>query len=370
MRNFKTLLRMTASERAMGHFMRAPDHTSAESGGAPAAKADEAEPSSGADQSTEEQLTTEQALEKEFIQHEDEDGEDAPDDDDDGEDSGEDSAEDDDDEFEGDEEEGGDADESEEAEGEGDDNGEPSDKQSEADPELVRRAEEAEREAARLRKLAEDKGIDLDASNEVELPEEPDPDKYTYGEHDEQYIKDLAKYEAKMEVLAEQAETRFKASAATLDAKWAKNLAANKTRYADFDEVVVKGAKDGTWDASPVVAVAIKDSDHGVDIAYRLASNPEEAKRISALSPLEQARELGRMEAGIEHEKAAEQRKAERTEQRREARRVSNAPKPPKRKIRGGGGTRSATSADTDDFAAFDKMAQEKLDKAAQGFGY
>jgi len=47
------------------------------------------------------------------------------------------------------------------------------------------------------------------------------------------------------------------------------------------------------------MAQAVQASDAGPDIAYYLGSNPKEADRISRLSPILQAKEIGRIEAKI-----------------------------------------------------------------------
>jgi hypothetical protein len=47
------------------------------------------------------------------------------------------------------------------------------------------------------------------------------------------------------------------------------------------------------------MAETIKASDLGPDLAYWLGSNPKEAERISRLSPLLQAREIGKIEAKL-----------------------------------------------------------------------
>lgn len=64
-------------------------------------------------------------------------------------------------------------------------------------------------------------------------------------------------------------------------------------KYADFKQVVYN-------DDLPItdeMADTIRSSDIGPDIAYYLGSNPKEAARISRLSPLIQAKELGKIEA-------------------------------------------------------------------------
>ncbi|MGH8523668.1 MAG: hypothetical protein ACREXY_05465, partial [Gammaproteobacteria bacterium] len=61
----------------------------------------------------------------------------------------------------------------------------------------------------------------------------------------------------------------------------------------DFDEVLM------TADApvSQAVQQALLTSEHGPAIMYQLAKNPAELARLSALPPLDAAREIGRLEA-------------------------------------------------------------------------
>jgi hypothetical protein len=66
-------------------------------------------------------------------------------------------------------------------------------------------------------------------------------------------------------------------------------------RYDDFDQVV----KNPNLPITDYMAQAIKSSDVGPDVAYWLGTNPKEASRISRLSPLLQAKEIGRIEAKI-----------------------------------------------------------------------
>lgn len=312
------------------------------------------------------ELTTEQKLEKEFGQ--------VPDSDDGSESS------------DGDGDEDEDGDEADDPKGEGDDDGgasgdddEPGEGKGEAgtppkkDPsqeridELTARARDAERDRDKAYETLRAKGIDPSSADDLDLsvPEAPDPSKFEFGENDLDYIKAVAKHDARIEVLEDQAKARFTAEAANLDAKWTKNLVGAATRYPDFDEVVVQGGKDQKWACPPVIAVAVKDSDYGPDIAYQLAKDPDEAKRISKLSPLEQAREFGRIEERHHAKAERAKRKAEADGGKPKPRIVSRAPEPPKRHVRGGGGTHGV-SADTDDFAAFDRLA-DKLIKSKTG---
>jgi hypothetical protein len=68
-----------------------------------------------------------------------------------------------------------------------------------------------------------------------------------------------------------------------------------RAKYDDFEQV----AYNPQLRVTDVMAETIKASEMGPDLAYWLGSNPKEADRISRLSPLLQAREIGRMEAKL-----------------------------------------------------------------------
>jgi len=66
-------------------------------------------------------------------------------------------------------------------------------------------------------------------------------------------------------------------------------------KYDDFEQV----AYNSKLPITDAMAQTIQASDVGPDIAYFLGSNPKEAERISRLSPLSQAKELGKIEAKL-----------------------------------------------------------------------
>lgn len=116
------------------------------------------------------------------------------------------------------------------------------------------------------------------------------------------YLVARAKFEAKQEILAEQraqAERQERAQrqqhAEQVRQSFQERAAAARERYQDFDEV----AFDASVPVSEEMTVVIAESEHGPDIAYYLGSHPDEARRIASLSPLAQARELGRIEAKV-----------------------------------------------------------------------
>lgn len=76
---------------------------------------------------------------------------------------------------------------------------------------------------------------------------------------------------------------------------WVEQVEEARSRYQDFDKVVF----DQTAPISEGLASLLMTSDMGADIAYHLASNRAEAKRLSELPPVEAAREIGRLEARL-----------------------------------------------------------------------
>jgi len=68
-----------------------------------------------------------------------------------------------------------------------------------------------------------------------------------------------------------------------------------RNKYDDFEQV----AYNPKLPITDAMAQTIQSSEVGPDMAYYLGSNPKEAERISRLSPLAQAKELGKIEAKL-----------------------------------------------------------------------
>lgn len=66
-------------------------------------------------------------------------------------------------------------------------------------------------------------------------------------------------------------------------------------KYDDFDQV----ARNPSLAVTDVMADAIVASEIGPDVLYHLGLNPKEATRISKLSPILQAKEIGKIEAKV-----------------------------------------------------------------------
>lgn len=69
-----------------------------------------------------------------------------------------------------------------------------------------------------------------------------------------------------------------------------------RAKYDDFDEV----AFSNNVAITDTMTEVIVQSDKGPDVAYHLGSHPETAARIASLSPVQQAVELGKIEASLD----------------------------------------------------------------------
>lgn len=220
-----------------------------------------------------------------------------------------------------------------------------------------RRAADATRDAEfwRAKALEGAKPAEKPAAGQPDPNAEPDPEKYEFGEADAKYIKDLASYEVRTQMAQQTADAAQNAELARLEANWQGNIGKVVERLPDFNEKVVQTAEKGEWPCPPIVSLGIRDSSVGPDIAYHLATNIGEAKRIAALDPYQQAREFGKLEYRFQAEETARSKPPAPVK-------VSETPAPPSSQVRGSGG-KFATAADTEDFASFEKMADGVLTK-------
>lgn len=81
----------------------------------------------------------------------------------------------------------------------------------------------------------------------------------------------------------------------SIEEAYAEREEAAREKYDDFEQVVY----NPNLPITDSMAEAIQSSDVGPDVAYYLATNIKEADRISRLSPILQAREIGKIEAKL-----------------------------------------------------------------------
>ena len=134
--------------------------------------------------------------------------------------------------------------------------------------------------------------------------------KYPLGEFDPQYIKDTVSHTLKVEREAmkqreqEEAQQRERQQAMQeLDSQWGEKLDTARERYSDFDEkgqqlIDSLGGIDQQY--GEYLSTTIKEMDHGAEVLYYLANNPEEAATIIGMGAQKATIALGRLEATLE----------------------------------------------------------------------
>jgi hypothetical protein len=179
----------------------------------------------------------------------------------------------------------------------------------------------------------------------------PDPARYQYGDLDPNYLSDLADFKAEQKVQAlrqelmadRQQEVAYREAEVIRD-RALQVAEVGTERYPDFNEVVVEGAENDEWPLTETMLQSALDSEKGPDILYYLATHPDEAEKVARMDTRQQDRWFGRME--VQFERPA-------------PRKVSRAPAPVN-SARGSGG-RFAPDPSTSDFAAFERLANQKV---------
>ena len=104
-----------------------------------------------------------------------------------------------------------------------------------------------------------------------------------------EWVKASIRFEAKAMIEAEKRQQT-----------WDQKAQAARTRFTDFDEALETAPAP-----SRAVAEVLNESPIGGDVAYHLATHPDEYNRINRLGPVAAALELGRIEARLAPQKKA-----------------------------------------------------------------
>lgn len=202
---------------------------------------------------------------------------------------------------------------------------------------LTREREEAKREAAYWRGLAEGKAPGGAKQAEPEKSQAKAAPKVEDFEDYADYLEARIEFNRqKRDAEAESAKAASYAAReqAALTRKWEAAQDSARERFADFDEVV----KNPNLPITTSMAKAILQTDAAAEIAYHLGTHPEEAAKIAALSPVAQAIAIGRLEATVS--KPA-------------PRKVTNAPKPPPTLKGGAVPTKDPSKMSMEEYAAW-----------------
>lgn len=220
---------------------------------------------------------------------------------------------------------------------------------------------------AELEKRLTDKGAGGkgdDDSSDGDAAAMPKPDDFTYGEADPEYIKALTTHlvkEGVAEVRKTDETTRQEEAArqegvelqTSYDAKIELGVAA----YEDFEEVVVEAAEEGKYPLSQDLALLAIDSDVGHHVLYQIATDLPLAKKIAQMTPVQQAREFGRIEAQHAPGGSAPPKKPNK---------VPKAPKPPTER-KGGKGAKNFNAAEAS-FEDFEKQVNAEQEANPRRF--
>lgn len=207
----------------------------------------------------------------------------------------------------------------------------------------------AQREIERLRGTPP---VEAPKPAEPVKPADDEPKIADFETYDD-FIVAKAEWKTEQKAKAKEAEaTKAKEAekAAEVHKTFAERVEAAKERFDDFEEVAFR--RD--YPVTPLMVDAIRESEHGPDIAYWLGKNPDEAKRIAGLSPLAQAKAIGRLEARFDKEDAPEPVKPPPPKTR------SEAPKPPAKVQSRGSAERNPSDMSMSEYRAWRKAGGGK----------
>ncbi len=203
----------------------------------------------------------------------------------------------------------------------------------------MREAEERERRetlrAIKAEERAEQLQRELEASRSKsgpaaasEAPKEPKAEDFkTVGEYTDALVtyrvdQRLREEKTKAEREAEQRESEARAR------EFGKRVAATREKHADFDDVLgsIKGTNLDRVHSD--VTEYIQESDHGAELLYHLAKNPDVLDRLQKFSPRRFIAELGKLETKFESTPPAKEHAPTLTEVAEAKSPVSKAPAP------------------------------------------
>lgn len=185
-------------------------------------------------------------------------------------------------------------------------------------------------EKAKAKRKAE-RELREELAQQSQRPTTQQPPQPNQFQSPEDYAEALAEYKAEQKIAEREAQQqRTKVQSTYVD-----RTEAFIEKHPDFYEV----AHGDHVRITREMAAVIMESDIGPEVAYHLGKNPDEADRISKLSPLAQAREIGKIEASLSSATPA-------------VKKTSSAPEP----IRPVGSRSSTPSLDPTDPRSAEKM--------------
>jgi hypothetical protein len=163
---------------------------------------------------------------------------------------------------------------------------------------ITRQRHEAERQVQELREQLAAVPTNQPAQASTAKPKLED-----FDYDDAQYIDALTDWkvsnalDSRQKQAAErQQQETSRQTAQDFESKREQVIAAGIAEYPDFEAKTLYNAE---LVITQEMAELLTGSDAGRDVMYYLGNNPVESKRIAHLSPLQQAREMGKIEAGL-----------------------------------------------------------------------
>ena len=227
---------------------------------------------------------------------------------------------------------------------------------------LNQRISDRDREIEDLRSKLEERKSQRDEEPQKKVsngdsgkPKRPVEDDYeTYEEYfdaQEQYVEDLMDWKEEQREIKKTEKRKVDDSKAAYQKSvevHTERINKFKETHPDFDKVVQNGLAGA--DISAAFEATVLDSDISAELIYHLAKNPETMDRISNLSPLKLAREIGKIESKISRANSSQ--KAETT----------RAPRPMTRvKGRGKGSAKSVYDAHEMSQAEFERARAKSM---------
>lgn len=127
--------------------------------------------------------------------------------------------------------------------------------------------------------------------------DDPEPDIKKYSDYDK-YNRDLVKWEVRntqRQAAAEAQQRAEQEAARSRVSTWQQRVSSAAAEFSDFEAV----AFNTTLPISRTMGDAIMRSDVGPQVLYHLGSHPDVAGRIAKLDPIDQIREIGKLEISL-----------------------------------------------------------------------
>lgn len=162
------------------------------------------------------------------------------------------------------------------------------------------RAIEAERRAEQLQRELEASRPKSGPPSEPQTPKEPKPEDFTTVQ---EYTDALVSYRVDQRLREKDAQAKREAEQTAAEARareFGKRIAETRTKHEDFDEVLGSIKNTDLDRVHADVTEYLQESDHGGELLYHLAKNPDVLDRLRKLTPRKFIAELGKLETKFE----------------------------------------------------------------------